>query len=150
MLKKTHWPVQTSLHTDMSQLQHVEEDSLASADLHADRHVPATTCRGRLTGQRRPPCTQTCPSYNTLRKTHWPAQTSLQTCHSYLLRNLTCQCRPHETCRSYNMLRKTHWPVKTPLADQALQPSAGTGEDSSIHQADRSVHVISERQKAKH
>ena len=49
MLKKAHWPVVTSCRH--VQLQHVEEDSLASGDL-----------------------LQTCPSYNMLRKTHWPVE----------------------------------------------------------------------------
>ena len=51
MSRKTHWPAQTSLHTDMSQLQHVEENSLASADFPADMsqlpveesHLPVQT-----------------------------------------------------------------------------------------------------------
>ena len=80
--------------TDMSQLQHSEEVALVSGDVPC-RHVPATTCLGRLTGQWRypfrrvpatfwgrrigqwrqppppPPPPQTCPSYNFLRKTRW-------------------------------------------------------------------------------
>ena len=37
MLRTTHWPVETPLHTDMTQLHHVEDDSLASGDpLHTD------------------------------------------------------------------------------------------------------------------
>ena len=55
MLGKTHWPMETPLKTDVSQLQHAEEDvgedSLANGDPPEDRRVPATTCSGRLTGQ---------------------------------------------------------------------------------------------------
>ena len=201
---------------DMSQLQHAEEDSLVSGDLQTCpsynmlrkthlsvetyRHVPATTCWGRLTGQWRPTDMsqlqhaeedslvsgdlQTCPSYNMLRKTHLSLETyrhvpatcwgrltcqwrptdmsqlqhaeedslvtgDLQTCPSYMLRKthlsletyrhvpattcwgrLTCHWRPTDmsqlhveedslvtgdlqTCPSYNMLRKTHLSLET-------------------------------------
>lgn len=52
-----------------------------------------------------------------------------------------------KTCPSYNM-----WTDGAPLAcgdppaDQALQPSAGIGEDSAVCQADRTVLAISLRQ----
>ena len=84
------------------------EDSLASGHPSADISQLHWTCWGRLTGQWRP--LQTCPSYNMLRKTHWPVMT-LQTYSSYMSRKmvgrLISQWRPPlQKCPSYNMLRK--------------------------------------------
>ena len=183
MLRKTHWPVKTSLQTcprynmlkktlasgdfpaDMSQIQHAEEDtgqwrppSRHVPDKHAEedtgqwrppsRHVPDKHAE-EDTGQWRPP-SRHVPATTCWRR-HWPVETSLQTCPMYLLRKIHWPVQtPHESRPSYNMLRRLAGQWRPPLADQALQPSAGTGEDSSIHQADRSVHVLSEWQKAKH
>ena len=119
---------------NMSQLQPVEEDSLANGDEPPCKHVPATTCWGRLIGQWRWTPLQTCPSYNLLRKTtgqwrhpanmsqlqpveedHWPVETPCRHVPA-----TTCWGRPQasgdtlQTCPSYNLLKKTHWPVETP------------------------------------
>ena len=52
-----------------------------------------------------------------------------------------------QTCPGH-VWRKTHWPVEMdPPADKALQPSAGTREDSSIHHADRTVLVVRKMKK---
>ena len=189
MLRKTHWSVEAPCRhvptttcwgrltgqwrspADMSPLQHVEEDSLVSGGplqtcphynmlrkTHWSvevpcRHVPTTTCWGRLTGQWRPPedmsplqhveedslvsggPLQTCPHYNMLRKTHWSVEAPCRhvpttTCWG----RLTGQWRPPadmsplqhveedslvsggplKTCPHYNMLKKTHWPVEAP------------------------------------
>ena len=49
------------------------------------------------------------------------------------------------------MLRKKTMDSRDPLyfSDQALRPSVGTGKDSSIRQANRTVLVINQRQEEK-
>ena len=179
MLRKTHLSVETYSHvpattcwgrltcrwrpTDMSELQHAEEDSLVSGDLQSCpsynmlrkthlsvetyRHVRATTCWGRLTCQWRPTDIsqlqhaeedslvsgdlQTCPSYNMLRKTHLSMETYRHVRATTCWGRLTCRWRPTDmselqhaeedslvsgdlqTCPSYNMLRKTHLSMET-------------------------------------
>ena len=73
------------MHTDMFQLQHVEEDSLTTGDSHAcvcaysmfQLHVEEDS----LTMQWRLPRIQTFSSYNTLRKSHWPLEISPRKTH---------------------------------------------------------------------
>ena len=100
---KTQWHVETScMQTDMSQLQHVEEqDSMASGDTPCIQtymsQLQLVEEDSLVNGDR--PCRPTCTSCNMMRKTHRSMETALADRHVL----------------ASTMLRKTHWPMETPL-----------------------------------
>ena len=96
------------MQTDMSQLQHVDEQgSVASGDtpcMQTDMsQLQHAEEDSPVNGDR--PCRPTCPSCNMMRKTHW------------LMEN-TLADRP---VLASTMLRKTHWPVDPPVDRQMSQ-----------------------------
>ena len=122
---------QWSSPADMYQIQPVEEDSLASGvplqtctrynllrKTHWPvespcRHVPDTTCWGRLTGQWSPPADMY--QIQPVEEDSLASGVPLQTCTRYdCWGRLTGQWSPPADMYQIQLLRKTHWPVESP------------------------------------